>query len=72
MAALIIDPCSAAQQQKPVVCTLHCLITILHAHHLSAESTGALYRRWYEVLAPFLCKERAASEALLALCRQLW
>ncbi|KAI7841005.1 hypothetical protein COHA_005233 [Chlorella ohadii] len=36
------------------------------------ESTGALYRRWFEVLAPYLCKERAASEALLALCRQLW
>lgn len=36
------------------------------------ESTGALYRRWFEVLAPYLCKEWAASEALLALCRQLW
>ncbi len=45
---------------------------LLHAHPLATESTGALYRRWFEVLAPYLCKERAASEALLALCRQLW
>lgn len=39
---------------------------------LSAESTGALYRRWYEVLAPHFCRDWAASEALLALFRQLW
>ena len=37
-----------------------------------AESTGALYRRWYEVLAPHFCKSWEASERLLALCRQLW
>lgn len=40
--------------------------------HDTAESTGALYHRWFEVLAPYLCKEWAASEALLSLCRQLW
>jgi hypothetical protein len=39
---------------------------------LRAESTGALYRRWYEVLAPHFCKSWEASERLLALCRQLW
>ncbi|PSC73443.1 K(+)-stimulated pyrophosphate-energized sodium pump [Micractinium conductrix] len=36
------------------------------------DSTGALYRRWYEALAPHFCRSWEASEALLALCRQLW
>lgn len=36
------------------------------------DSTGALYRRWYEVLAPHFCRSWAASEALLGACRQLW
>lgn len=36
------------------------------------ESTGAIYCRWYEVLAPYFCRTPDASEALLAVCRQLW
>lgn len=36
------------------------------------DSTGALYRRWYEALAPHFCRSWEASEALLALLRQLW
>jgi len=36
------------------------------------ESTGTLYNRWYEVLAPYFCRAQEASEALLAVCRQLW
>ena len=31
-----------------------------------------MYARWYEVLAPYFCRAGAASEALLAACRQLW
>ncbi|KDD73165.1 hypothetical protein H632_c2467p0, partial [Helicosporidium sp. ATCC 50920] len=36
------------------------------------ESTGSLYVRWYEVLAPHFCRDHAASEQLLGLCRLLW
>lgn len=36
------------------------------------ESTGTLYTKWYEVLAPYFCKTWDASEALLAVCRRLW
>jgi hypothetical protein len=36
------------------------------------ESTGALYRRWFEALAPYFCRAPADSEALLAACNRLW
>lgn len=36
------------------------------------ESTGDIYKRWYEVLAPYFCKTHEASEVVLMLCRQLW
>lgn len=36
------------------------------------ESTGTIYRRWYEVLAPYFCKTPTVSEELLAICRRLW
>ncbi|KAL4424031.1 hypothetical protein ABPG75_001332 [Micractinium tetrahymenae] len=36
------------------------------------DSTGALYRRWYEALAPHFCRSWPASEALLGVLRQLW
>ncbi|KAL6779074.1 hypothetical protein ACKKBF_B18875 [Auxenochlorella protothecoides x Auxenochlorella symbiontica] len=35
-------------------------------------STGTLYTRWYEVLAPYFCADEGASEALLSACRRLW
>ena len=57
-------PISTQASQPHTSCTA-CLL-------LHAESTGALYRRWYEVLAPHFCKSWEASERLLALCRQLW
>lgn len=39
---------------------------------LPLESTGAIYKRWYEVLATYYCRAESASETVLALCRQLW
>ena len=36
------------------------------------ESTGAIYQRWYEVLAPYFCRNTPASEHVLRLCRHLW
>lgn len=36
------------------------------------ERTGAIYQRWYEVLAPYFCRDWAAAEALLSVCRRLW
>lgn len=59
----------------PLCCTSatpRCRSPPRHAGITAAESTGALYRRWYEVLAPHLSQTWEASEALLALFRQLW
>ena len=59
-----LSPC----RQRDIACHLHAVCACVRA----AESTGALYRRWYEVLAPHFCRCWPASEALLALCRRLW
>lgn len=55
-------PLSVSQPEADIVCLCP----------LAADSMGALYRRWYEALAPHFCKSWESSEALLALCRQLW
>lgn len=36
------------------------------------ESTGALYARWYEALAPYFCRVQHKSEDLLVACNRLW
>jgi hypothetical protein len=36
------------------------------------DSTGDLYRWWYEPLALYFCRTSSASEAVLQLCSQLW
>ena len=36
------------------------------------DSTGALYRRWYEALAPYFCRVQHSSEDVLSACNRLW
>lgn len=36
------------------------------------ESTGHLYDRWYEVLAPYFTQAPDAGEEVLAVCKRLW
>jgi hypothetical protein len=38
----------------------------------AAESTGSLYTRWYEVLAPYFCRRPEAAQRLLSALSLLW
>lgn len=62
-----LDPHTCAPHHPHVPLITH----ICPSACLRADSTGALYRRWYEALAPHFCRSWEASEALLALCRQV-
>lgn len=60
------------KEDRDIVCSEVFADITGELNEAARDSTGVLYRRWYEVLAPYFCRAPEASEALLAVCRQLW